>query len=198
METLSFCIRQVREETGYELPAVSLGGTAVYDALVAGTLCPEVTQVRMGEAFLFGFNTTAGRPIRGFRRDAFRLYGEIIEIREKRVPSEGTFGLNAFGKKADLGPTGIRRRAVVAFGQLVCAPEGLMPMDHGIRVAGATHDYTVLDLTDAHGDYAPGDSVGFFLSYGGAAQAMLSPCVDREFLERTESPDAAVRLVQER
>lgn len=166
-------------KVGLDRAILSLGGTTIYDLLADGSLDGIADQIRMGEAIFFGYNMSLGKKIPGLHDDALILTGEVIESRDKTVPDDEAIGYNAFGHKTERPPSGIRRRAVLNFGERAAPTRSLEPLLPGARFAGATHDYAVLDVTDCDTPPRAGDVVSFRTNYCSAAQAMLSPYVEK-------------------
>jgi predicted amino acid racemase len=179
-DVLDKTVSSVRKKTGFEFDVVSFGGTAVYPALIEGTLPDPVNQVRIGEAIFFGYNLCTNEHITDLIDDAFILSGEILEIRNKFVDNKGKRGYNAFGEEIRITDTGYRKRAVLDFGELGAPVKGMTPIDPGVRIAGSTHDYTVVDINESENKYCAGDSVDFMLNYCSAAQAYISPQIKKQ------------------
>ncbi|HEB31507.1 MAG TPA: hypothetical protein ENI15_11635 [Spirochaetes bacterium] len=178
-DVLGEAVDSVRKKTGFEFDIVSFGGTAVYPALIDGTLPDQVNQVRIGEAIFFGYNLCMNESVPDLIGDAFILSGEILEIRKKYVDNKGKHGYNAFGEEIRITDTGYRIRAVLDFGELGAPVKGMAPMDPGVCISGSTHDYTVVDITGSKNKYYAGESVDFKLNYCSAAQAYISPQIKK-------------------
>jgi predicted amino acid racemase len=161
------------------MPDVSIGGTVAYNLLSSGSLAGAATELRMGEGIFFGWDSSSGVPLEGFNRNTFRLYGEILEIREKMIaPIEGA-GHTAFGGDAAPRKTGRRRCAVLDFGLLGASMYDLEPLDTGIEAVGQTYDFTVVDITESLERYKTGGFIPFQAMYAAAAHAFLNPYINR-------------------
>jgi predicted amino acid racemase len=68
------------------------------------------------------------------------------------------------------------------FGELTATPGETVALDPGVFIASATHDYTVVDVTESETQYRSGDSIGFTLNYSSAASAFASPVTRVNFL----------------
>ncbi|MDR1257063.1 MAG: hypothetical protein LBJ86_04895, partial [Spirochaetaceae bacterium] len=133
----------------------------------------------MGEGIFLGYDSSSGRPLKGFNRDAFTLYGEIIEIREKTIlPVEGA-GHTAFGGDAAKRKTGLRRCAVLDFGLLGASMYDLEPLDRAVETAGQTYDFTIADITESRENYKTGGLIPFRAMYAASARAFLNPYIKR-------------------
>ncbi|KAL0220423.1 hypothetical protein RCL1_000277 [Eukaryota sp. TZLM3-RCL] len=71
--TLSLLADQVRKELGVDLPIVSGGGTSSFSLISRGEMPSGVTQLRLGESILLGFDSAFNLPIPGLRQDTFVL-----------------------------------------------------------------------------------------------------------------------------
>ncbi len=113
--------------------------------------------------------------------DAFKLSGEILEIREKKLNRRGNFGYNAFGEEISNIEPGFHKRAVLDFGELGAPVKGMTPKDSDVKIIGSTHDYTVVDISESKQKYYVGGSIDFILKYNSAAHAFISPQIKKRF-----------------
>ncbi|MBN1409284.1 MAG: alanine racemase [Spirochaetales bacterium] len=183
-------LQTARAELGCELSTVSMGGTSIFDMFENNWMAEDITQVRMGEAIFFGYNMSARKKLAGFKGDAFIFQAEIIELAEKKIiHSPGRIGYNAFGHKTNpVSPPGMRKRAVLNFGSLAASFHGLSPVDSGVFFAGATHDYSVIDVSECTRKWKVGDRIHFVMNYNSASQAMLNPFVQKKFIDGKNNP----------
>jgi predicted amino acid racemase len=177
IEALSRCAGRVFP--GREKPPVSVGGTVSWPLIESGLLRDLVTEMRMGEGIFFGYDSSSAKPIEGFRRDAFTLYGEIVEVRDKLVSGPETPGLTALGTEAPERKTGKRRCAVLDFGVLGASMKDLEALDPGIEIAGQTFDFTVADITGSSLPWKTGGHIPFRAMYAASSQAMLNPFIKK-------------------
>jgi predicted amino acid racemase len=167
---------------------VSIGGTVVYSFILSGALkklfgtAGAETELRMGEGIFFGFDSSSGAALEGFRRDAFTLYGEIVEIREKLIKPVESPGHTALGGQAFPRKTGRRLCAVLDFGILGAAAKDLVPLDKKLECSGQTFDFTVADITESGEHYKTGGFIPFAAQYAAASQALLNPYVARRLI----------------
>ena len=186
LEQLANIKREVKRKLGYKLNIVSIGGTVVYDFLKAKILPPEINQIRIGEAIFFGYNMSMRKKIDELRQDAFIFSSEIIEIKEKRTEINGELGYNAFGERMFYErPTGTRIQAILNFGELTAPPSGLITLDDNIRVIGATHDHTVVDITDSDTNWKVGDFMRFSGDYNNIAHILMAPYVRKLYVRES-------------
>jgi predicted amino acid racemase len=182
MRRLARCADAVEAETGASLSCVSGGNSSALPLIASGHMPDRIDHVRVGEAILLGRETVRHSPWPGAHLDAFRLYAEVIELKEKPSVPLGERATDAFGRTRSFTDRGDRRRALVNVGREDVDPEGLTSCDPRLHVLGASSDYLILDVTDADGAVAVGDMVDFSLSYGSLLAAMDSQYVEKRLL----------------
>jgi predicted amino acid racemase len=171
----------LERELGYGVPVCSGGSTSSLALLERGELPAEVNQLRVGEAILLGRDIARGREIPWLNRDTAFLEAEVAEARVRPSLPEGEIGLDAFGNARTFEDEGPRRRAIVAVGRQDVPPEGLAPLDAGVKVLGASSDHTLLDVTEAGTPPGWGDVLRFSVSYAALLALMTSPYVHKEY-----------------
>ncbi|VBB07054.1 Hypothetical protein LUCI_2298 [Lucifera butyrica] len=173
--TLVKLVEAVERCYGIQLEVVSGGGTSSL-LLVEKQLIPAgVNQLRIGEGILLGTDTTNSRKIPWLHQDAFRLLGEVIEVKSKPSVPIGRVGRDAFGNIPQFVDRGIRKRAILALGKQDIYIEGITPVDENITIMGASSDHLIVDITEARQKVRVGDEMEFFLTYAG----LLSVCNSR-------------------
>jgi predicted amino acid racemase len=180
LDRLADGLAQTRKATGHPLREFSLGGTVFWDHLRDHAIPGEFTELRVGEAAFFGWNTSLGSSIPELDPDVFRMDLEVLEVWEKNVPGpgEGTFGLNAFGVEPVHALTGRRLRAVLDGGENLAPYRALSPLAPGCILVGETHEYTVADVTGLDTEPVPGTSLSFRPGYEAVARSFLSPFLE--------------------
>jgi len=161
----------------------ALGGTVVWEDLVAGRIPEAVDRIRLGEAVFLGNNLSLGRPVPGMERDAFVLRSQVLEVREKERCEEGAYGLDAFGRPAAGAACGARLRAVLDFGELSASFRHLECLRPGCRLVASTHDLSVLEAEEGAELPREGEWVEFSPGYNALAHAVISPDLLVEFAE---------------
>lgn len=173
----------LRKELNLPLPIVS-GGNSSSVGLLPGDIPKGITQLRLGEAILFGQEATERRPILGSSQNAFTLMAEVIELQVKPTMPTGKIGIDAFGKVPVHVDRGIRKRAIVAVGRQDTVPEDLFPLWQGVEILGSSSDHMILDVEDATPAVKMGDVIPFRIRYYSAMlQGFTSAYVTREFEE---------------
>lgn len=170
---------KIERLTGRMLDYVSGGNSTSLPLLLEGRLPAGINNLRIGEAILLGGrNSFIGEPWDALDGDAFRLTGELIEVKVKPSLPIGKASVDAFGNAPVFKDEGDRLRGIVNIGREDVPAEGLVPPS-GIRVVGASSDHLVLDLTDATPQPVQGDTVSFGLSYGAMLAVMTSEYVEK-------------------
>lgn len=163
------------------LQFTSGGGTSSLQLLEEGAMPPEVNHLRVGEAILLGCDVTRNRCIPWLHRDAVRFEAEIIELRRKPSVPIGTIGADAFGNTPVFRDRGLRLRAILAAGRQDVTPEGLLPIQEGAHILGASSDHLLLDVEEMIPVPKLGDVLSFEMSYGAMLAASTSPYVSKRF-----------------
>ena len=174
MSELSGLAERVERGVGHTLATVSGGNSANLNwAFHAGDV-GRINELRLGEAILLGTEPLTGDPVDGLRTDAFTLFGEVIEVREKPVHPWGTRVSMAFGDRTPPVGTGSIRQAIVALGRLDTVSDGLIPPE-GMTILGMSSDHLILNIGDHN--TVVGDQVSFALGYSALMRTTSSPYV---------------------
>lgn len=181
-ENTSLLIR-LRDEIVHKynilLPIVSGGSSSSLMLMEQKMLAPGVNEIRVGEALYLGTGASAGGTIPGAFTDAFKLVAEIIELKDKPSVPIGVINKDAFGRVPNFENKGIRKRAILAIGQQDVSLDGLIPMEQGVQIIGASSDHLILDISECRRDLQVGDEVAFLPNYGGLMNLMTSPYVTK-------------------
>ena len=154
----------LRQKYSIPLPFVSGGATSSYNFLLDGSLPAGITNLRIGEAWLLGHDTSNHLEIPGLCSDAFTIEAKIIEVKTKPSKPVGKSGLNAFGETVEFPDSGDMLRAVCALGRADTDTENLIPCDSRIEILGASSDHLILNISGAP-QYKAGDIVKFIPRY---------------------------------
>lgn len=198
MSALVAHARQLEPRFGLQLRYVSGGNSSSLPLLLSGRMPAGINNLRIGEAILQGGRDTFHRePWRDLDRDAFRLTGELLEVKVKPSVPIGTTGVDAFGKRPVFEDKGDRRRGILNIGREDVVVEGLIPTDSRVAVLGASSDHLVLDLTEAFPTPDVGNLLSFHMTYGALLAAMTSEYVEKEpMLDQTpKKKPSRVRLI---
>jgi len=160
---------------------VSGGMSSSLDALIAGELPDRVDNLRIGESILLGVSTVTRTPILGLRTDAITLEASVVEVARKPSVPLGRVAQDAFGRTPKFADRGERLRAICAIGRQDVVPEGLVPLDEGVEILGASSDHLVLDVEGMTRPPAVGDRLRFRPNYAATLALFTSPYVEKRF-----------------
>lgn len=178
---------KVERLTGVPLDWISGGNSSSLPLLLEGRMPQGINNLRIGEAILQGgYETFRDNRWEELEYDAFRLSGDLIEVKLKPSIPIGESGYDAFGNRPSFVDEGDRLRGIANIGREDVIVEGLIPTHPGVRVLGASSDHLVLDVTDADPPLRVGDRVAFRMNYGALLTVMTS-----EYVEKTPLHDVA-------
>jgi predicted amino acid racemase len=160
---------------------LSAGSSTSIGPLLSGALPEGAHDVRIGEAIVLGVDPATREPVPGLdlRRDALTLAAPVIECAVKPSLPTGTSSQDAFGGVPSFEDRGTRRRALCAVGRQDVPPEGITPVDHRVRILGASSDHLVLDVEDLPVPPRVGDAVRFAVGYSATLRLFTSPYVHK-------------------
>ncbi|MBI9082828.1 MAG: alanine racemase [Desulfobacterales bacterium] len=165
----------VRNDTGLALDVLSVGsGTMLLDLVRQGRVPAGITQLRIGAAVWVGEMPPTRTAIDGLHQDAFCFCGEILESGLKPSLPEGQTGTDAFGRQVVFENAGDRHLVLMNFGMVDVDAYDLTPLEAGVRVIGATSNYTICDVTDAATAFSVGSVLTFRMGYSAMVRAMSS------------------------
>lgn len=177
MELLLKVKEEVERRLGRRLERVSGGTSANMKMVLERQMPPGITELRIGEAILLGNEAVRREPIPGCFSDAFILKAEVIEVQEKPSQPIGEIGQDAFGNVPNFEDRGIRRRALLAVGRQDVDPQGLIPLEPGIEILGASSDHLICDVEEAASPVEVGAILEFRLTYSALLRASTSSYV---------------------
>jgi predicted amino acid racemase len=173
---------QIEKDFSIKLEMISGGNSSSLHLIEKGELPNKINNLRIGEAFLLGRETSYGHKLDGFNDDAFALEAEIIELQEKPSFPIGEIGVDAFGRKPSYEDKGKTKRAILAVGQQDIDVENILCVDSKAQILGASSDHLIIDVTNSDVTYAVGDIVQFKLKYGSLLRAFTSPYVKKKYI----------------
>ena len=178
-EAFADVVEQIESDTGVRFRLVSAGHTGNLHLVQAGHVPARFNHFRVGEAILTGtdFSTWAELPMP--HMDAFKVYGEVIEIKDKPSAPDGTCGPDAFMNLHEWPDLGTRRRAIVALGEIDLRTSSLKPLRPGVSVVGASSDHLVLDVTEADPTVKLGEELAFDTLYPAVSTGWASSCTTK-------------------
>ncbi len=183
--------REVERGAGLRLRWISGINSSGLELLAAGRMPPAVNQARIGEGILLGRESTHRRPWPGTHQDAFVLHAEVLELKRKPSVPIGELAEDAFGQRRTFADRGEILQALLDVGREDVGPDGLVPLDPGLVVLGASSNYLAVDVTHARRPLRVGDRVAFSPRYGALVAAMTSEYVDKRTHGGVVTADAA-------
>lgn len=163
---------------GLDLRTISGGSTCTLGLLEQGLLPAGVDQLRIGEALLFGEDTTGSRFLEGYHTDAFHFCAQVVELRRKPSVPVGERGRDGKGDQPEYPDRGVRLRAICAAGKQDVAWAALTPTLPGAFLVGASSDHLIVDVEDCEGQIRVGDWMRFRCGYMAVLDATTSAYVE--------------------
>jgi predicted amino acid racemase len=157
------------------------GGHTTCLRFVGENLPRRIDHLRVGEGVLFGVDSMCDVPLPGGHTDTFRVYAEVIEVAVKPSTPDGETGPDAFMRNREWPDLGLRRRAVLALGEIDLDVAWIKPTRPGVTIVGASSDHTVVDVTDADPPVDFGDELEFLADYVAVARGWASRCAQCAF-----------------
>lgn len=167
-------VESLQQELGLKFSMVSAGHTGNLHLVMKGQVPDCFNQLRVGGAILFGADTTTGADLPAPHRDAFKIYAEVVELKDKPSAPEGEVGVDAFMRVHEWPDLGVRRRAILSMGELDAGVQFMQPSLPGAFVVGASSDLLVVNVTDATVPIRVGDELEFVASYAAIAYGWAS------------------------
>lgn len=165
-----------------ECEVISGGNSSSLDLLLQGKIPQGINNLRLGESIVLGRETAARQPLPGLYIDAVTLQAAVIEVKEKPSVPTGTIGQDAFGNTPVFSDTGEQRRVILAVGRQDISHKGLLPLEPGVTVLGASSDHLILDTTAYPEPVKVGQIFSFGLDYGALLAACTSPYVTKHYI----------------
>lgn len=163
---------------GFHITTLSGGATCTLKLLEEGKLPAGINQLRVGEAVLFGEDTTGNRFLEGYHHDAFLFKAQVVELRRKPSVPIGEHGRDGKGDTPEYPDRGVRLRAICAAGKQDVAWAALTPTLPGAEMIGASSDHLIVDVEDCGGQVKVGDWMTFRCGYMAVLDATTSAYVD--------------------
>jgi predicted amino acid racemase len=184
MKLLISLAEEIEQTFGIALDWISGLNSSALELIASGHMPKRINHARIGEAILLGRETIHREPWPGTSQDAFTLSAEILEWKIKPSVPIGTRGEDAFGKYPVFEDKGERTRALLNIGREDVDIAGLVPLDPGLTILGASSGYLVIDAGDIADEKQVGDEIAFSVNYGALLAAMTSEYVEKRFLTK--------------
>jgi predicted amino acid racemase len=172
---------RIYRHCGVKPAMVSGGNSSSLYLIEKGELPPGINNLRLGESFILGRETAYGARIKDTFDDAVILETQIIEIQVKPSMPSGESGFDAFGNRPVFEDRGMMKRAICAVGKQDLDPSGIIPLDRGIEILGASSDHLIVNMSASEHGYKTGDILRFIPDYGAVLRLFTSPYVSRAY-----------------
>ncbi len=172
-------VERVEAELGIRFRLVSAGHTGNLHLVQSGQVPARFNHFRVGEAILTGTDFSTWAPLPMPYQDAFTVYAEVIEVKDKPSAPDGQVGPDAFMQVHEWPDLGVRRRAILALGEIDLRTASLKPMRPGVTIVGASSDHLVLDVTEAEPPVRLGEELGFDTLYPAVSTGWASSCTTK-------------------
>lgn len=172
-------VEDLERRLGHRFRIVSGGHTNNLRFLQSGAVPARVNQLRIGEGILMGTDVISDVRLPTPWVDTFKVYAEVIEVKDKPSAPDGEIGPDAFMRVNEWPDLGVRRRAIVAMGEIDLSVPFLTPTRRGVSIVGASSDHTVVDVTDADPPVTLGEELEFDAEYTAVAVGWSSTCATR-------------------
>jgi len=179
MEALLSVKKDIENLLGKALERVSGGNSANMLLVLGKEMPPGITELRIGESILLGTEAVRRSNVPGCFSDAFVIKAEVIEVLPKPSKPFGEIGQDAFGRVPDFPDRGVRKRAILAIGRQDVDPEGLLPLQEGVTILGASSDHLICDVEDAEFSPKIGSVLDFVPNYSALLRASTSPFIEK-------------------
>lgn len=179
---LQLCLyKQLIEAKFNKIIPYITGGTSVTIPLISKGLLPkDVNHFRVGETLFLGTDVYNSSSNPEMHQDVFKLYAEIIELREKPTIPDGDLGHNMTGNLLEFDtPGGSSYRAIIDVGLLDVEESHIHPVDQSLKIVGSSSDMMVVDLGDNTEKYKVGNQIEFDVNYMGILRLMNCDYVDK-------------------
>lgn len=180
---LQLCLYEQLIEAKFNktIPYIS-GGTSVTIPLISRGLLPKaINHFRIGETLFLGTDVYNNEPNPNMHQDVFKLYAEIIELREKPMIPDGNLGHNVNGEVLQFNEdeNNSSHRAIIDIGILDVEERHIQPLDADLKIVGSSSDMMVVDLGENSNKYKVGSLIEFDLDYMAILRLMNCDYVDK-------------------
>ena len=132
MQDFADFVERLEAELGLRFRIVSGGHTNNLQFVASGSVPRRIDHLRVGEGILFGRDSICDVSLPGTHHDTFKVYAEVIEVKEKPSAPGGETGPDAFMRIREWPDLGLRRRAVLAMGEVDLSVQWITPTRPGV------------------------------------------------------------------
>lgn len=185
---IQLCLYEQLVEAKFDkhIPYIS-GGTSVTIPLIELGLIPKgINHFRVGESLFLGTDAYNDAPNPHLHQHIFKLYAEILEIKEKPNIPDGALGPNMSGEPVSFAnnePGSTSHRAIIDIGLLDVDESHISPTSKSLQIVGSSSDMMVVDLGEEYTQYKVGSLIEFNMDYMGILRIMNCDYVDKRVVE---------------
>lgn len=182
---------RLEQDSGVKIRRLSAGNCTSYHLLDKGVWPHGLNHLRIGGLHEFGIEYVdmkyldefhhSVKPVEKACSDMYVLEAEIIELNSKPTFPVGELGVDAFLQTKTFIDSGVRKRALLAFGRQDVPADNCVPCDDGITILGQTSDHTLVDIESCSLPLQVGDVIRFELDYTGLLMACQTKGVAMRF-----------------
>ncbi|MDR1970882.1 MAG: alanine/ornithine racemase family PLP-dependent enzyme [Treponema sp.] len=172
---------RLRAHCGIDLPLVSGGNSSSFYLIEKGELPQGINNLRLGEAFIAGREAAYKTRIKDTFDDAVTLEAQIIELQTKPSFPLGERGVDAFGERPSFRDQGMVKRAICAVGRQDLDLSGILPLDQGVEILGASSDHLILNVSRSEQRWAVGGVLRFVPNYTALLRLFTSRYIGRVY-----------------
>ncbi|MGW9856004.1 ornithine racemase [Staphylococcus hominis] len=164
VEEINKFVRRAQYDTGVSFQVISGGNSSMLPLLKQNDLgC--INELRVGETLFRGVDTTTNQNIPELFQNAILLEAEIIEIKPRYTKMKESY-----------------LQAIVDVGYIDTVIEKIKPLNHRIKIIGASSDHLMIDLNQ-ESNYKVGDCIPFSLEYEALSQLMYHQRMEKHYSE---------------
>jgi predicted amino acid racemase len=183
LSVLVFWTERIHRHCGVRPAVISGGNSSSLYLIQKGGLPGGINNLRLGEAFILGRETTNLTRIENTFNDATILETQIIEIKTKPSMPVGESGVDAFGGKPVFRDQGTMKRAICAAGKQDFELSGIVALDPGVEILGASSDHLIVNISASEYNYKVGDIIRFIPNYAAILRLFTSPYIGRVYMD---------------
>ncbi len=160
-------VHRIEERFDFQMEYVSAGNSGMIEALYDEDFPIDFNHVIVGQAWLFGRETSYQHRIMDLHQDVFSLYAEVVENKRKNSAPTGDLGLNYKEISPSFHDVGVIRRIIVALGEQDVTFSDIKTKEKGIEFLNASMDYSIFNVSKYNHDLKIGDIIEFQPNYSG-------------------------------
>ncbi len=158
-------VEQIEERFELNFEYISAGNSGMMDLLSDEQIPLSFNHMILGQAWLFGRETSYQHRIMNLHQDIFSLFAEVVENKRKDSAPNGELGLNYKLESCTFKDVGVIRRVMLALGEQDVDVENLSAKEKGIEFLNSSLDYSIFNVSKYNHDLKIGDVIEFEPNY---------------------------------